>query len=200
LRSRPKLQLEFINPDQKNPGLGTFSFLDVNAVWHTVLFTARALWQLKGNAQTLAAQPWDYLGGPTLVAGTLLRIKRLRTCCTTPMEGRNWFPGMASRRFLHLRMRRAGRYVGRGDSIADAPTVVPGSTGPLSIGALYLGELNNQILLANVNVLDNGTGATFQFPQRLWWSANGIPTQWDPLANTSAGFNDFLSVPDILTG
>jgi hypothetical protein len=34
----------------------------------------------------------------------------------------------------------------------------------------------------------------------LWWSANGMPTQWDPIANTSAGFNDFLDVPDVLTG
>jgi hypothetical protein len=84
--------------------------------------------------------------------------------------------------------------------VADAPSIIPGSTGPLSIGALYLGELNNQILLANVTVLDNATGVIYPFPQRLWWSANGLPTIWDPLANSSAGFNDFLDVPDILTG
>ena len=201
LRSRPKLQLEFINPDQKNPGLGTFSFLDVNSVWHTVLFTARALWQLKGNAQTLVANPWDYLGGPTLVDGNPVAYQAFANVLyytnggpqLVSWDGLSQIPTFAN-------AGAPGATSVAAIPIADAPTVVPGSTGPLSIGALYLGELNNQILLANVSVLDNGTGATFQFPQRLWWSANGIPTQWDPLANTSAGFNDFLDVPDVLTG
>jgi len=201
LRSRPKLQLEFRSPDNINPGLGTFSFLDVNSVWHTVLFTARALWQLKGNAQTLVANPWDYLGGPTLVAGNPVAYQAFANVLyytnggpqLVSWDGLTQIPTFAN-------AGAPGATSVAAIPIADAPTIVPGSTGPLSIGALYLGELNNQILLANVTVLDNGTGATFNFPQRLWWSANGIPTQWDPLANSSAGFNDFLDVPDVLTG
>src|SRR5262249_49938875 len=29
---------------------------------------------------------------------------------------------------------------------------------------------------------------------------NGLPLQWDPTQNTSAGFNAFLDVPDLITG
>jgi len=85
-------------------------------------------------------------------------------------------------------------------SVANAPTVVPGSTGPLSFGGVFLGELNNQLLLANISLIDNGTGTPYLFQNRMWWSANGIPNQWDFAANTSAGENDFLDVPDGITG
>jgi hypothetical protein len=43
-------------------------------------------------------------------------------------------------------------------------------------------------------------GSITNFPQRLWYSANGIPNQWDPSVNESAGFVDFLDVPDVFTG
>jgi hypothetical protein len=99
-----------------------------------------------------------------------------------------------------------------GISKADSPTIISGSVGPLSIGALFIAELDNHIILANVTVLDqlgvnaasSGSitppGTIFNFPQRIWWSANGLPNQWDFSANTNAGENDFLDVPDIITG
>jgi hypothetical protein len=89
-----------------------------------------------------------------------------------------------------------------------------GGTGS-SIGGLYLYEINNQICvlnctLYNVAQITNpipGTGATTllagaltNFPQLLWYSANGIPNVWDPTVNISAGFNNFLDVPDQFTG
>lgn len=201
LRSRPVFKMEFRNPDNRNPGLGQFSFLDVNSVWHTVLFTASALWQLAGDNQKPNANPWVYLGGPNLVAGNPVAYQAFANVLYYTNGG----PTLASWDGL-TQIPTASNVLAPGATsvaaipVADAPSVVPGSTGPLSIGAVYLGELNNQILLANVVVLDNATGATFNFPQRLWWSANGIPNQFDPLANSSAGFDDFLDVPDILTG
>lgn len=93
-----------------------------------------------------------------------------------------------------------------GISRTDSPTVgggLPGGptmTGPLAIGAGYLAELNNQIILANVSVKDQGTGVIYNFPNMIWWSANGLPLQWDPTQNTSAGFNPFLDVSDQITG
>jgi hypothetical protein len=200
LRSRPTFQLEFPAPDNLNPGLGNTSFLDVNSVWHTVLFTPRALWQLAGNNQAPGVNPWSFLGGPLLPLNPVAYQAFANILYYT-----NGAPVLVSWDGLTLTPTFSNALAPGATSvaaipIADAPTVVPGSTGPLSIGAFYLGELNNQILLANVIVLDNSSGATFNFPQRLWWSANGIPTQWDPVANTSAGFNDFLDVPDIITG
>jgi hypothetical protein len=201
LRSRPTFRLEFRAPDNKNPPLGHTSFRDVNGVWHTVLFTASAAWQLAGNNQSPLVNPWSYLGGPNLVNGNPVATQAFANVLYYTNGG----PTLASWDGL-TQIPTFGNGAAPGATsvaaiaVASSPTVIPGSTGPLSIGGFYLSELNNQILLANVVVLDNGSGATFNFPQRLWWSANGIPTQWDPTVNTSAGFNDFLDVPDVITG
>lgn len=199
MRSRPVFRREFTAPDNKNPPLGHTSFLDVNSVWHTVLFTASAAWQLAGN--NLGIKPWNYLGGPNLVAGNPVASQAFGEVLyytnggpvlaswdgitTIPTASNAGAPGATSVAAI---------------DVADSPTVIPGSTGPLSIGGFYLGELNNQILLLNVVVLDNATNVLYKFPNRLWYSANGIPTQWDPTINTSAGFVDFLDVPDMFTG
>jgi hypothetical protein len=93
-----------------------------------------------------------------------------------------------------------------GISLTDSPTVggsLPGNpvvTGPLAIGGAFLGELNNQLILANVSVKDQASGVIYPFPTLIWWSANGLPRQWDPTQNTSAGFNPFLDVSDQITG
>ena len=83
-----------------------------------------------------------------------------------------------------------------GGSLPGAPTIV----GPISIGAAYLAELDDQLILGNVTILDQGTGKIYNFPNLIWWSANGLPLQWDPTENVSAGFNPFLDVSDQITG
>jgi len=50
-----------------------------------------------------------------------------------------------------------------------------------------------------VNITNLATTLT-SFPYRVRWSANGIPNIWDPATNISAGSNDFLDVPDSITG
>lgn len=68
------------------------------------------------------------------------------------------------------------------------------SQGGNNLGAAYIDELDNHVVLANVMA-----GST-AFPNRVWWSATGLPTVWDPAVNINAGFADFLEVPDQITG
>lgn len=202
LRSRPAFLQQFAGMDNVNPALGQFSFLDVNNVQHTVGWNTRGLWQLAPAGQPPGASyPWAILGGPNLTAGIPIGYQAFANVLYYTNGG----PFLASWDGITLSPTASNSGVASSTSVAaisvaDAPTVVPGSTGPLSFGALFIGELNNQILLANITLIDNANGTIYTFPQRLWWSANGIPTQWDPIANTSAGFNDFLDVPDTLTG
>jgi hypothetical protein len=98
------------------------------------------------------------------------------------------------------------------DGIQNTPVIVStltdasfGGAGS-SVGGLFLYEINFQLCLLNCFVFNAATvgstpaGSTTNFPQRLWYSANGIPNVWDPTVNTSAGFVDFLDVPDQFTG
>ena len=203
LRSRANFALEFMGMDNINPSLGLTSFLDVNAVQHTVGWNARGAWQLAPKGQPPGAlYPWAILGGPSLAANIPVSYRAFANILYYCNGG----PFLASWDGLTLASTSANAGVAGSTSIAaiskaDAPTVISGSVGPLSIGGLYLGELDNHILLANVTVRDEGAGGfVYTFPQRMWWSANGIPTQWDFAANTNAGDNDFLDVPDVLTG
>lgn len=74
--------------------------------------------------------------------------------------------------------------------VVDNATVA----GPTTVGAKYLDEVDNHLILANTN--EGGT----LFPQRVRWSANGLPAVWDPTINVNAGFADFLEVSDNITG
>lgn len=89
------------------------------------------------------------------------------------------------------------------------------ATGGSMVGGKFLYEINNQICLLSVSFYNSGAitnpipgtgptslaaGSTTEFPQLLWYSANGVPDEFDPNVNTSAGFNNFLDVPDTFTG
>lgn len=207
LRSMPVFALKFITPDS-TPVLGQYSFLDVNGITHTVLWTARGAYQLSQNNPPVNSA-WSLLQGPAFT---------------------NFNP-VAYRSFANvLYYTNGGSFVGSWDGITqtvtstftfgdtsiassvagisktDAPTVVSGTTGPLALGGLFFGELDNHLILLNVTVLDQlGVNATNQgtiinFPQRVWWSANGLPNQWDAVANVNAGSSDFLDCPDSITG
>jgi hypothetical protein len=68
------------------------------------------------------------------------------------------------------------------------------ATGPVTIGGTFIDELDNHLIIANTH--ENGG----RFGNRIRWSATSLPSQWDPTANVNAGFNDFLDVPDGITG
>lgn len=94
-------------------------------------------------------------------------------------------------------------------------TVTWTNMGPcLRFGGLYLGELDSHILLAYVTETAPN-GSQIVYPQRIRWSNNGFNPQllgvfganlgtigatFDSNITVNAGFNDFLDVPDILTG
>ena len=201
LRSRPPFTKKYSGPG-KSPILGVFSFVDANAVTHTVCWDSTGLWQLAPAGQPVGAlTPWTQLFGPNPVPTNPISYKAY----AQTLYYTNGGSFLASWDGISLAATGANSGVAGSTSIAavsvaDAPTVLPGSTGPLSIGGLFLSELDNHLLLANVTVQDNGAGVTYNFPNRLWWSANGLPTQWDFAANTNAGENDFLDVPDNITG
>jgi len=213
LRSMPPFVLKFPAPDAINPILGQYSFIDVNNVAHTVMWTSRGLWQLSGNNPPLAAS-WSILGGPAMPPNPVSYRAFANTMYYTngaPFVG-SW-DGITQQPTSTTTFGDASIAASvAGISKADSPTIIAGSTGPLAIGALFLAELDNHILLANVTVLDQlgvnaspsgaitPAGVIFNFPQRIWWSANGLPNQWDFAANTNAGENDFLDVPDQITG
>ncbi len=70
--------------------------------------------------------------------------------------------------------------------------------GPQTVGALFIDELDNHLLMANTS---EGSGGVFtNFGQRVRWSATGLPAQWDTTVNINAGFADFIEVPDQITG
>lgn len=192
LRSRPTLTKHFRAPDDVNTVLGQFSFGDVNSVNHTICVTPRAAWQLKGDKIIPAVNPWAFLKGPQMHATNPIAYRVFANVAYWT----NGAPFLPYWDGISQFATRTATVISK----ADSPTVVPGSTGPLTLGGVYLSELNNHLLLANVTALDDGTGVTYRFPQRLWWSANGLPLVWSPVTNTNAGFNDFLDCPDQLTG
>jgi hypothetical protein len=202
LRSAPVFALEFPGTDTNNIGLGQTTFNDVNFIAHTVAFTTRGLWQLAPlGTPPGSLAPWAILGGPGLVFENPVSYRTFANILYYTNGGTflaSW-DGIANAPTATNAVSSISTSIAA-ISVADAPTIIAGSTGPLSIGGMYLAELDNHLLLANVNVLDNGTGVVYNFPQRVWWSANGIPTQWDFAANTNAGENDFLDVPDLITG
>jgi hypothetical protein len=199
IRSAPPFSKVFQASELNNPPLGQTSFMDANNNIHTCQFSNRGLWQLQAN-EMLGQNPWSYVGGPTLASGV----------------------PVSSRAFANVLYYTNGvPYLVSWDGIAYSTSIASELTGAIfggagsSVGGLFLYEINNQLCLLNVtlfNVLSvtnpiPGTGATTlaagqttQFPQLLWYSANGIPNQWDPTVNISAGFNNFLEVPDQFTG
>jgi hypothetical protein len=200
IRSTPPFILAFPGPNTSNATLGQTSFMDANGTIHTCAFTSDGIWQLNPYNTTFVPPPWTFVGGPNLTQGV----------------------PVASRDFANILYYTNGApYVQSWDGIGTSTTLVSGLTNAIfggagsSIGSQFLYEINNQICLLNVSLFNvasvtnpiPGTGATTlaagdvtNYPQLLWYSANGIPNQFDPSVNTSAGFNNFLDVPDQFTG
>jgi hypothetical protein len=203
------------------PQLGITTFVDVNGTYHTVLWSGESLFQF--NSHVIAVSPWVIVGqaSPGDMKTNPVSYRAFANAIwytdKAALIGSNnapiinpflgtWNGLSAVPQFTQVQFDASVTQSCAGIALVDSPTVggsLPGApvvTGPLAIGGLYLGELNNQLILANVSVLDQGTGVTYSFPNLIWWSANGLPFEWDPVHNTSAGFNPFLDVPDMITG
>jgi hypothetical protein len=222
LRSRPLFkQHSSITTPFHFAFLGVASFIDINGTYHTVAWEAggaggNLLYQLNP-----AGPSWNSLGaassqfiGPNPISyrvfNNTIYYTSIGVFLGTPGPCMCYWDGItASPTTTQTYADASTSNSVAGISKTDSPTVggsLPGApvvVGPLSIGGQFIGELNNRIILANVSVQDQNNGGaatTYNFPNMMWWSANGLPKQWDPTANTSAGFNPFLDVPDVITG
>jgi hypothetical protein len=220
LRSRPNLEFLFtgaIPPGGlSSPQLGITNFQDNNGVWHVVTWAGQYLFQYNttpgwtsvgasGVSSPTFSNPLAYRAFANQIWYTVSAALFHGVTIITPFLA--YWDGIAgSPVFTQTFSDLSTSQSVAGISLTDSPTVggsLPGGptiVGPMSIGGVFLSELNDQLLLANVSVLDQGTGISYRYPNVIWWSANGLPTQWDPTQNTSAGFNAFLDVGDQITG
>ena len=218
LRSRPNLFQPFDGAAAYQ--LGITSFVDINGTYHTIIWSGQSIFQFNPAPLPLG-NPWQFVGQAApanmqtntvsyrAFANTIWYTNTAVLNSTVPIiePFLGFWDGLTAAPVFQQTFGDASTSNSvAGISLTDSPTVggsLPGAptvTGPLSIGGLFLGELNNQLILANVSVLDQATGVIYPFPNLIWWSANGLPKQWDPTQNTSAGFNPFLDVPDLITG
>lgn len=193
LRSTPPFVKMFPGPDGTNPPLGQGTFRDSNGQLHTCSFTSRGCFQLGPVSTPPGVNPWTLVGSSPLQQGVPMAIRSF----ANQIYFTNGVP-----------------YLYTWDGLSDTPSNVTDLTSsyggtmmsPATVGGKYLYEINDQLCLLDVFLYTpqaTGSilaGAITEFPQRIWYSANGVPNQWDPEVNTSAGFNDFLDVPDVLTG
>jgi hypothetical protein len=211
LRSRPAFVQKYQGPAEPFV-TGISSFTDINGIYHTVTWSSgRNMYQF--DPTLLPGNPWVFLGfyAPTPGNSSPLSFRAFANTIyyasiyTIPFMG--YWDGLSiSPVFTQTFSDASISQSVAGISLTDSPTVggsLPGGptiVGPIAIGGRFLGELNNQLILANVSIKDQGTGIIYNYPQTMWWSANGLPLQWDPTQNTSAGFNSFLDVGDQISG
>lgn len=201
LRTRPAFKQLMQGPDGNNIILGCGSFLSASQVWHTFSFTPRGLFQLKTNwpqEQQAGRNPWVYLGGPAL--------------STAPI---------AWQAFDGVLYYTNGSHLSAWDGQANAPitdvafsgTVFPPPANQTVVGGAFLGELDSHLFLAYVRT-NTGGNITIQ-PNTIQWSNAGfqptlngvfganlgtIGATFDANVNPNAGFNNFIDVPDLITG
>lgn len=80
-----------------------------------------------------------------------------------------------------------------GESSLKVAGDVPGA------GLFMTQNADTLIIAATTEPAPGAINSTF-FPNRVRWSAGGLPDEWDPLIDFSAGFNDLVEVPDVITG
>jgi hypothetical protein len=230
LRSRPALIQPFpgvtgtiVNITHQ---LGISSFVDINGTYHTVTWNRNFLYQF--NPALLPGDPWvAMVGAPADMQTNPLTYRAFAnsiyySCVAQPIGkphagGGGSVPSVtpflaywngidAAPVFTQTYPDASTSQSIAGIRLTDSPTVggsLPGApviVGPIAIGGQYLGELDNHLILANVLIEDQNNSAIYNFPNLIWWSANGLPLQWDPTQNVNAGFNAFLDVPDLITG
>lgn len=201
LRSRPAFKQLLPGPDGTNIILAVGSFLSNAQVWHTMALTPRGLFQLLPNSQNLliaGQNPWQFLGGPTLQTAPII-----------------W------QSYAGIFYYGNGAHLSAWDGQANEPitdVAFLGATNPppsdtTVFGGLFLSELDNHIIIAYVTETTNGEGVVI--PNRMRWSNDGFSPilngvfganlgtlggTFDPSIALTAGSNDFVDVPDIITG
>jgi hypothetical protein len=208
LRTRPNFRTYLPSPDG-NPFLGVGSFLSKALVWHTFAFTVNGLYQLKPDITGILSSggnPWTLVGGPQLSPTSYVRWRVFQSILYYSSNNGHLsaWDGVALAPITDVAFLGAG--------VAGKP---PATT--VLIGAQYLGELDNHLMLAStseITVTSGVSGSPNTFAQRVRWSNSGFNpilsgvfgnnlgagATFDPTVNVNAGQVDFLDVPDIITG
>jgi len=86
---------------------------------------------------------------------------------------------------------------------------------PTLIGGIFIAELANHLIIANVTESTSSGSSSVNYPNRIRWSNTGfnpnlngtfganlgtIGATFDPNITLTAGLNDLLDVPDLITG
>lgn len=206
LRTRPLLRRFMPGPDGTNKILGGTSFLSVQGVWHTVCWTANGMFQLQPNSDQIVAvggNPWAFVGGVQMAQSNIVYPRAFQNI---------------------LYYTNGNGHLSMWDGIAAHPVqdaAFSGATNPppgnaTTYGGAYLGELDSHLLIANVTEVTNNIVSFF--PQRVRWSNIGFNpgtslgsgglganlgtagATFDPSININAGVNDFIDVPDVISG
>jgi hypothetical protein len=183
IRSRPRLITLFPAPPDGTNTLALVSFIDVNAVVHTVAITRLGIYQLSSNWPTMIqsyTNPWLVLSN--FSTGQLNAIY-----ATAVLQAKLYFTNGGSNVFQWNGLTNTIQTV---DGLADGTT----------FGAFFMMELNAKLVCAYT--IETKAGTTNVFPFRVRWSATTLPATnpFDPSVNLGAGFNDEFDVPDAITG
>lgn len=181
LRSRPVFTTSGVPPAPNGTVAFIASFFDATAMMHTVALTSTALYQLTPLNAWVSLLGGVTGSGPTPFQTFANRIVWSSLLSTAPNI--YYWDGIAT-------------------SPGTAQTTITG--GPNNFGAAFLTETNNSILAAYTSEQATPGGAITTFSNRIRWSGNGLNLNavglFDPAVNLSAGSNDFLDVPDAITG
>lgn len=197
LRTRPR-HTEYINglSDNSRP-LGISAFIDENNVVHTVCVSNTGLWQLNSLWRNNKGKEWNLVGrfaSPYALSNIPASIQVFLTQLFFVVGDNNLWTWNG----ITPSATSPGNALQSIAIISSAPTH---TTGNLLAGAQFLGELDSRlILLSTIEQQDVAGKPSSAFPQRIRWSASGLPNVWDPTVNVGAGFNDEIDVPDVITG
>jgi len=191
LRTRPRLSQLIANlPDGSQP-TGINSFTDSNNITHTIAVSTTGLWQLNSNWRQFKGKEWSLVGrftNPYSVNSPASIQVFLDQLYFVIGDFNLWnWSGLTP------------------NSLSSLPALTSIAKYDIAhnllAGAVFLGELNAQLILLNTIEQQNiPSKAATNFTQRIRWCASGQPTVWDPTVNIGAGFNDELDVPDVITG
>lgn len=173
IQTRPRFNNFTVTPDGA-PALLLVTFLDATNLLHTMMLTSQ-------NAYMLTNPPpvWHLLGYPGGVVnlGSTYRPYGNVTILNRVYFANGAVPVMYS----------------DGETTLKIAGDVPGS-------ARFMAENQQTLIIAATTEPAPGVINSTFYPNRVRWSANGLPDEWDPLVDFSAGFNDLIEVPDVITG
>jgi hypothetical protein len=183
IKSRYRMSPLFPAPQDGTATLGFSCFFDINAVMHTVAITRLGIYQLSFNWPSMVAankNPWLILanfpqGQPNVPYATQV----LQTLLFFSNGGTNVF---------------------QWNGLTNTIQTIDGFVNGTSFSAVYMMELASKLIVAYT--IETLAGVTNIFPYRIRWSSTpvSLANTFDVSANISAGFNDELDVPDIITG